>query len=539
MFKIMLVDDEKLERDVLTYLVEKNCPDLQVVGQTGNGLEAISLANELQPDIIFLDIKMPTINGLEVAKKIKNKLKKVKIVITTAYEEFSFAQEAVKIGVTDYLLKPVRPKEIIRILQTLKKEIEQENSRSLEEQRLKQRLAMVMPFLKVGFLNDLLAGRIESAKELEERASFLNFRLLASAVMVIHIDKFLKVTSNQPELNRQLLKKQIFKIIKKSAKSLPTTLTAPIGGNRFVAVYSPEEQDTEQIRSNILKLGEKIRSLIKAETPATVSLGIGHYYPEPIDICLSYQEALKALNNRYFIGNNQVIHIQDLEHYHRSAFPYSYRKERHFLEKVRTGNNEETKEALLELLEKCIIPYSNSLETLRSSIAELLVVLSRTLAEIGGDSQDFSAFAYVQQLSNLNNVEEITKWLLELVDEALEQNKQTKQDLSNQVVTTAEKYLKENFHRNISLEDISNYVHLSPFYFSRIFKKETGLNFIEFLTKLRIEEAKKLLVTSDEPVVNIANLVGYNEPNYFSRVFRKLVGMTPKQYKNLNLNYKR
>jgi len=533
MAAILLVDDEKLERRVISYLVEKHRPNLKIVGETSNGIEAVELAFQLHPDIILIDIKMPTINGLEATKKIKEKLPKVKIVIVTAYDEFEFAQEAIKVGATDYLLKPVRPEEILRILDKLTEQINREKERELEEQRLKERLAMVMPFIQMGFLNDLLSGRIDSKKELEDRAAFLNFNLLSSVAMLADIDHFMDLTSDQPELNKQLLKKEVFSIIKKSTKSIPSIITAPIEEDKFVILFSPQESDPEEIKDQAIKLGEKIRNLVQENTPATVTIGIGNYYSEPIDICLSYSEALKALHNRYFMGSNQIIHIQDVERYRKAPLPYSYRKERQFLERIRMGNQADAKKILLEIFEESLVPYANNIEIVHSLITELLIVFSRTLAEIGGDTESFSSFAYIQQLSTLNSIEEIKNWLLSLIEESLEQNDKNKHALNSQVVNMAIKYLKENFRSDISLEEISHYVHLSPYYFSRIFKKETGLNFVEYLTKLRIDEAKRMLRESEETIVNIAGIVGYNEPNYFSRVFRKLEGITPKQYRSL------
>lgn len=533
MLTVLLVDDEKLERKVISYLVEKYLPRLEVIGETSNGMEAVELALQLQPDIVLIDIKMPTINGLEATRRIKEKLKKVKIVIVTAYDEFELAQEAVKVGATDYLLKPVHPEEIVRILDSLTEQILQEKTQEAEEQRLKERLAMVMPFIQMSFLNDLLSGRIESLRELEERANFLNFNPLPAVAILADIDHFMDLTSGQPELNKQLLKKEVFNIIKKATKYIPNTVIAPTAGDQFVILYSPLERDPITIKDKAIELGEKIRSLIQNSTPATVTIGIGNYYPEATDIAFSYNEARKALYNRHFMGANQVIHVQDVERYRRSPLPYSYRKERQFLERVRTGNQEEAKKILLEIIEESLVPCAYNMDLVRSLVTELLIVFSRTLAEVGGDTETFSSFTYIQQLSCFTNIEEIKHWLLGLIEKALEQNDKNKLALNSQVVTSAIKYLKENFRKDISLEEISHYVHLSPYYFSRIFKKETGLNFVEYLTKLRIEEAKRMLRNSEESIINIASIVGYNEPNYFSRVFRKLEGITPKQYRAL------
>ena len=530
---ILLVDDEKLERKVISYLVEKHRPGLEVIGEASNGIEAVELALHLQPDIILIDIKMPTINGLEATRKIKQKLKKVKIVIITAYDEFEFAQEAVKVGATDYLLKPVHPEEILRILDSLTEQILQEKAQKMEEQRLKERLAMVMPFIQMSFLNDLLSGRIDSLKELEDRAGFLNFKLLPSVAILADIDHFMDLTSDQPELSKQLLKKEVFNIIKKATKYIPGTVIAPIEGDQFVILYSPPERDPITIKDKAVELGEKIRGLVQHSTPATVTIGIGNYYPEAIDIPSSYNEAKKALYNRHFMGANQVIHVQDVERYRKSPLPYSYRKERQFLEKIRAGNQEEATKILSEIIEDSLVPCAYNMDLVRSLVTELLIVFSRTLAEIGGDTETFSSFTYIQQLSCFTNMEEIKHWLLGLIAKALEQNDKNKLALNSQVVTSAVKYLQENFRKDISLEEISHYVHLSPYYFSRIFKKETGLNFVEYLTKLRIDEAKRMLRDSEESIINIASIVGYNEPNYFSRVFRKLEGITPKQYRAL------
>lgn len=534
MLKVLVADDEQLERQALRYVMEQHCPNLEVVGLAANGREAISLARETNPDILFMDIKMPGIDGLKAIRVIRENCPRTKIVILSAYDEFVFAQEALKLGAIDYILKPARPQEVVEVVETLAANIFRERERAAQEARLRRELDKMMPFIQTAFVYDLIMGNIEAEEEIRERAEFFQLSLLPGAVLIIEIDHFASRTSHEPELNRQLLKKEVFQVVEKVLAEFPRGIVTTLGSDKLVLLFSPQEENNGfPLQKRVLELAERIRYLVAKTTGFTVTVGIGRFYEDLRDLHRSFGEAERAIQFGYFLGADQVIHIDDVDQDPERIPDYPMREERALVRWVCLGDEDAARPALERLLEKLLVPYPGQLEVAKARMLELLVVMSRAAVEGGAPVGEVSRLnlSYILELGRLQDSEEIRSWMNGVLEKFLAGVNSGRQRLRSQAVTRAKEYMEENFSRDISLEEISAFVNLSPYYFSRLFKQEEGLSFVEYLTRLRIEEAKRLLRSSQESIVNIALRVGYSEANYFSRVFRKLEGCTPSQYR--------
>jgi two-component system response regulator YesN len=215
MYKIMIVDDEYLEREALSIILKNRCTieDIDIIGTASNGEEAVELSKVNKIDIIFIDIKMPKKDGLQALKEIKKFLPEAKFVIMTAYDEFEYVQEALKLNIEEYLLKPVKPTKVDSVMQKITKKIKKRREEEEVKEKMKEKLNMVLPYIKMSFVFDLIFLDIDTVEEIKNRASFFNIKDLPSAVMIADIDKFARRTVNQDEIERQLLKKKVFNII--------------------------------------------------------------------------------------------------------------------------------------------------------------------------------------------------------------------------------------------------------------------------------------------------------------------------------------
>jgi two-component system response regulator YesN len=212
---------------------------------------------------------------------------------------------------------------------------------------------------------------------------------------------------------------------------------------------------------------------------------------------------------------------------------YPLEKERQLLGRVRVGDRTGAKEILNQILGDILFNSAGRPEVLKARLLELSVVLSRAAVEGGGSLERLLGlnFAYVEELATLEAIEEICAWIVKVLDAFLDEVYAAAESTDLPVIRHAVSYIKEHFWEELTLEDVAQEVHFSPYYVSRLFKEELGLTFIEYLTKIRIDEAKRLLLETNMTVSEISDLVGYQDPSYFTKVFKKREGVTPTQFR--------
>ncbi len=538
MYSVLLVDDEMLERQGWRRILEKHrSGSVRVIGEARNGREAVELAKKERPDLVLMDVKMPGLDGIKAGRLIKEFLPGVKIIVISAYDEFSYAQEALKFGAVNYLLKPVQPAEMLEIVDQQLSILEKERRQRKEEESFQAMFQKIMPYLKIGFIFEWLSGNVKLADELHERAEFLGLKPLPQLVMVVNIDNFLRLTAGQKEIERQILKQKIYQKITVLAEEYHQSQCIPLQGDKYGVLIMPERGETpEKVRRRAARLAETIRREIEKDPfiPATVTIGIGRVYTEGTDLHLSYQEALKALEYKLYTGGNQVIHIDDVLPFDERVHSYPFPLERELLSCVRIGDGEQARYWLTRLLNELFSKTNNHPDLLKTRILELLVVLSRQAIESGASSEEVARqnFKYTQELWQKEDLGELHEWIFAKVENLIKLVQSGRDMRQQDIMKKILAYIHSNYHRDITLEEVAGAVFLSPCYLSRIFKQVQGVNFIDYLTSIRLEKAKVLLRSSGESIAQIAGKVGYQDPKYFSTVFKKHEGCTPSEYRS-------
>ncbi|MGL5514874.1 MAG: AraC family transcriptional regulator, partial [Sporomusa sp.] len=329
---------------------------------------------------------------------------------------------------------------------------------------------------------------------------------------------------------RQVVKQHVYHHICKFAGH--ETLVVPFGGDEIIILQGYEGKiNSDQVEHQIRAIAGKIRDGVSS-LGVSLTIGIGRYYDDPLQIHKSYLEAVSAEQQKFYMGDNQIIHINDLPYLSVEPFRYPFNYERNLLDKVRCGERQQAKEILSQLLHE-IFTAKASIETVKAYVLELLIVLSRAAVEGGANLEQLTLlnFKSINCLKGCRDREEVRCWILAAVDKFIDNMLENRTTMNVRLVNKACAYIVENFHRSISLDEVAQTVHLSPYYFSRIFKTEKGCNFVDFLTKVRIDKAKMLLQDPDQTVVRVATAAGYQDSSYFCRVFRQEVGVTPNQYR--------
>ncbi|MBC9783859.1 response regulator [Heliobacterium chlorum] len=530
MCKLLVVDDESLERQAIRQILSVQCPSIDVIAEADNGEDACTMAFAVRPDIILMDIQMPGVDGLEAMKRIRQQLPSVKIVILTAFDEFRYAHEAIKWGAVEYLLKPIRPVDLVKVLSLVIGQVRVDKEKVRQEEMMQQQLTKAKPFVQMSFVTDLLSGKIETLEEIHERAAFLNFNFNAAVAMVIDVDRFSEMMSSKTELEKQFFKQQLLENITSLINE--EAIIVPFEQDSFVVLLGWDASAVSSADNYSRRVAEKIRKRISQSMDVTVTIGIGHGYVNMAEVGKSYQEALSASRQSYFLGQNQVIHIDDVPHLKPNTVVFPFQGERALLEKVRCGERDDAYTALAALLENVFdkVPNEGSVKTY---LLELLILLSRAAVEGGANLEQLSLAnqAHIHRLMKCRTKLEISQCMRHTVERLFENMTINRSGTNQRLINKACEFITVNCQRNVTLEEVARFVHLSPYYFSRIFKQEKGCNFVDFLTEVRLEKAKKCLSDSDMNLVQIAGQVGYQDSSYFCRVFRKSTGMTPNQYR--------
>ncbi len=537
MYTILLVDDEVLEREVWKYILEKHCSSLiRVIGEAKTGNEAMELAKRFTPDIILMDVKMPGMDGIKAGNLIKEFLPKTKIIVISAYDDFTYAQNSLKFGAADYLVKPVRPEEMLAVIRKQIMDLEKEKKQLEEESLLHERLQKMMPYIKMGFITGWLAGEMKTETEIQERADFLGISSLPQQVMVVNIDHFRKLTNVKKEHERQILKQKIYEEISKIIEDANQGLCIPFTGDKYTILIFPEKNENqEQMRKRSLRLAESIRRKIE-ENPfihTTVTVGVGRHYQKSTDLPFSYREALRALEHRLYTGSNQVIHIDDVLPLDDEIPNYPFTIEKELATYTRLGDLEQTRCCLKKLLEEFITKTNKQPDLLKMRLLELLVVLSREAIESGANYNEIARenFSYFQDLQQINDFHELQEWVTNKIECLIRSVQISHHARQQDIPQKAARYINQHFMEDITLEEVAGVFFLSPCYLSRIFKQAHGMTFIDYLTRVRLDNAKILLKSTQDPINSIAKRVGYNDPKYFSTVFKKNEGCSPSEYR--------
>lgn len=307
--RILVADDEPIEREALRVLVQRHVPGVEVVGEAGSGRQAVELAEALRPDVILMDIEMPGLSGLEALREIRERNPGIRCLIVSAYDYFHFAQEALRLGAADYLLKPVKRDQMVEVLTRLREAIGQERQRLQDELLRKEHLRQLRPLAEAE-----LAGLLERGEEGSRAAGLmqlLRLRFSAGFCMVAG----LSAESFGPEVppaDRALKAGEAYEYLRSLAHSLCTCAVGHWDGERATLVVELDAP-VEEYRTRLwsMDLARRLRDRVKDQTGVRLRIGIGEPCEGIRNLACSYREALAAY--RFAGVSDKVNHFGDLQ----------------------------------------------------------------------------------------------------------------------------------------------------------------------------------------------------------------------------------
>lgn len=531
MYKIVIVDDESIIRRGLSQNIDWNSLGYEVIGTASDGEEGLEMMKNLKPDIVISDIRMPVMDGLEMVHQARKQRLPCKAILMSGYEDFRYAQTAINLKVEKYLLKPIDNENLIKVVKRVTRQID-------AERQLEHQISESMPLLRHNFVSRLLSGRL-TAEQVESEQEFLGIQLTAERyqVLSIKVDDFQSEQYADHPQAQELLKFGIMEQVKEVFCCFPQIQFHDIGGDEIVLIAGCSDGEENAMLRKTYHQCEILIQKIEENMETTVTIGMGRYRSGYKGIAKSYTEASAAIEYRHMLGKNRIISIQDIHLPGRRDSISITELEKQMVSSIKMGLVEETNRSLDAIRDKIVEREYVTLEKMRLIGLELSILLikeAENWIENSSKNRIEDFYSISQAIMSKETLDEIFGVVLALVEEIAKGINAQRISQQKEIIDQAIAYIDANYgNEDLSLQDVAQNVHISSSYFSTIFKKEKNINFTDYLTETRMKKSMELLRNTNLKAYEIARMVGYSNPQYFSLCFKKYTGYSPLQFKNI------
>ena len=528
LYRVLLVDDEEDIRVGISRKINWEGLGFCLVGEAENGAEALELAEQLQPDVVLTDIKMPFMDGLELCRHLTQKLPAAKLVVFSGFDEFEYARQAVGLNVSEYILKPIGAAELTAVLERLRQEIQTERAARKDAELLRRLYEESLPVLRELFYTRLLDGQIRGS-QVAERAARYEIDLSGKSWMasIVHVDGPVAELSGARDelilLSVQSFLEDHFTLEGASGRTLLYNDAAAL----LVQLPGPGALNP------LLQELERLRRLAQGYLGLSLTIGVGLPADGPGQLHACAEGAHAALDYRVLLGSGRVLYIGDVEPVSPARLSFEEEDQRALAAAVKLGSEEQLAEVLRQLLER-VGQAHLSLDQCHLFFWEMVTGLLRLARASGVEAEQVfgPGFTGVVSITDFASLDELGGWLQDCCRKLRQALGRQRTDSAWKIVEQARQLIEENYaDSDLSVEMVCDRLHLSPAYFSTLFKRETGMSFTACVTARRMEQAAALLRHTDEKTYLIAEKTGYLDPNYFSYVFKRHFGLTPSKYR--------
>jgi two-component system response regulator YesN len=522
--RAIVVDDELNARRLLPVLIDWTSMGYEFAGEASNGNEALDLIDTIRPDVVFTDINMPYMDGLELSRLVREKDPLTKIVIMTAYPEFDYAKKSIQIGVSDFLLKPLQREVVAKLAVDLKARIDQENAHWNEYRQMQTQLMDHAEYLKEKFLNDLLGGAAK-AEQFNQRYRYFFAEPYCAFCTVAVLEVQSEPDAGEEE--RLLLGMGCKRFVETLLHHRNEIVIFHDNGGRIVLLNRSPETD-------LALIGEQCIRAIRDKLDIKASVGVGTEYADLSQVKDGYREALEALRYGKLTGGGQVISFGEDIRLTNGSWNLKLLEMEEIVFFIKTGVDDQAIQAIDHLFLALSTSRGATIEKAHAISIHFISLMTNALSELGLSQlrTEWINGSIFNRVFTSSTIGELKMVLSDLTKEASEHVQKNRLKKKNSIIEEVKEHISQEFHNpDISLASVSSKYHLNSSYLSRIFKQETGQNFTDYLLKLRMEAAVNLLNETDWKAYQIAEKVGIKDPYYFSNCFKKVTGVSVQEYR--------
>ena len=541
MIKVFLVEDEYAIREGIKKSVNWEANGYTLVGEAGDGEMAFPKIVKARPDILITDIRMPFMDGLELSRLVKKEIPNIKIVVLSGYDDFNYAKQAISIGVEEYILKPVSGENLLTELGKIADAINVERQDELAKDKYLRDMEEIRTLAKQKFIHDMIDGKLSMQESLEQGRE-LGIDITAAYYSIVLFQAFPKNKAGVPAEEEfdvaeySGVSEEIYSRIRETVSESPNVYLYEQVGD--VLCFLEKSDSLNDMNQNTQKGIDIIKEIMSTKPDWIYFISIGKPVERIRDVNSSYRDASKRFAERYmldesfiFYGENGYSNVLDI-----GGIDIKMVSQKTIFHFLRNGT-------LVEI-DDLVSEYFSSLgeEAMESRLFCQYVLMEALISGMAFlDSMNVSrekAASILGELSDpvrfVDSVDKAKGYITRILKVLIEYRNQVSDKKYTEIIDKAREFIKAQYKNDeMSLQTVASYVNVSSNHFSAIFRKETGETFIDYLTKVRMDNAKDLLTCTSMKTSEIGFEVGYKDPHYFSYIFKKTIGMSPKEYRRM------
>jgi two-component system response regulator YesN len=511
MYNILITDDEQIVIDSLSFIIKKNFEGLVTIFSALSGADALNIVNSNQIDIVFMDINMPVLNGLETVNCITRSKPNTVIIMLSAFDRFQYAQEALNLGAYKYITKPVNRNLVIQTVRGAMNLVDTRRGQASDDQELHRKLDFVLPMVESDFI---YSCAFNGGKNIDMTTYLDYFNIHDKAwcfccMEVPHID-----SSNQYAIYTR-----IRDILNEHSRCLMGSFMM----NRL-AVFFPQNDSAEQMNANL----KELYTILSIKVVSGIRIGVSRLMSDDTQTTNAYNEALDALTHTSEKGG---IYFAGLPSSQTDSSEPTGKILEQLFNRLRIGDTGGVRQ-LTSLYCTSLAQTDSDMNRIKNALFELLVnarnITSEIIESYKNEAFD-TAFAVLSKENDITNLEQFVQKRLYECSSAITN---TRTQHENPIITKVCSLIQKNLSQDISLDEIAGTAQISPFYLSKLFKEEKGITFSTYITSLRLDKAKQMLASTNDSIKEISAQIGYNDQNYFSKLFKNQFGVTPSEFRD-------
>ncbi len=538
MLKIMIVDDEPLLRMALKNLVDWEANGFRMLPDASNGDNAIDLIKTEAPNILLTDIKMPGMNGVELIKYLQDNYPQVKTVVLSNYDDFSYVKEALLHGAADYILKAnITPEKLINTINVLKDKFILDEYQEKESLKRENEVKRNFDWLRNEFLKNLVIGKISTFEEIQFYNNYYETGMKEGKYIVCTLiaDEWAELNGKYSGEEIHILQNTINTILGEVIQF--DKIFFPYNINHYVLVIYMDCFSENSFISSIYEALSRFQTAVLRYTNISFTVGISGIKEKLQEIHIAHKESIQAAVYKFYKGSGKIYKLGDITLKDEDPGVKWINKEN--IRAIKDSLERGKMDCIDKILEECFADIEQNqydITLVKQFFTDFIIFIRNSLIE---HAEKYEAdIERVEKISNQFNMCETyseAKNTLLMYTAGIESslNKWNTMQYS-EIVSKAVQNISANYDKNLTLNSVADSINVNSSYLSRLFLKETGQNFIDYLTDIKVKKAMSFLIGSNLSVQEVGEKVGYQNPKYFNRVFKKLAGVSPNQYRKTN-----
>ncbi|MCM3412710.1 response regulator transcription factor [Metabacillus litoralis] len=532
MYKVMLVDDDYPVLELLSEIIDWEQLGLTLQSTHENGANALNSALNEMPDILITDIGMPKMNGIELTQKLKELNPNLKVCMLTCHNEFEYAHKALKLNVQDYLLKDtLNPKDLDVLLENIRKNLDEENSKKLKESQLENIVERNRESMKREFLRKAIYQQIYSHGDWYDEAFSLGLNLKSTTYIPVlcFVQEYqaAKESFQSEDTLVFSLQNVIGEVLNNDGIEAVHFTLGSKESFLFFSYHSTLKADSYGKAYECIR---KIQSHVSKTLNISLSFLIGELIDDQASFQIKSKSLLESTQQRFYMEKASVEKKRHEAVSRESLFEWydeaSFEIRQLIIAKDASKINPVVSKWMMVFKEK-----QYSAEFVKDWVLKLLLDLKVKLKALQFFGTKSSDEVLHEEILSIDSLADLRVWLIKYFEMLLSAVNDVSTQSRRKEVIEACKYVEVHLEKKITLDEVANVLYLNPSYFSRLFKKEVGETFVEYVTKAKMTRAKELLEQTTDSVGKICERLGYDNQSYFIKVFKNYVGITPIEYR--------